>query len=245
MRPTAMVLLATLALLPSSAMAQDDEPEIPLARSRPTSGEPSFSSGRTLGVGETMIGAAAGWPWIWAEAQYALDSSFNIGVRAALLYGSSVMALEPAVGGELSVPMRIHLFGEDVIDLAAYVTPTFSLGEGGGVGEGGNLFSGDLGWSSRLEVGGLLGWRAAERLTLLVGLGGQFGFVHTPAAGDPELMGGVLARLGLEGLISRDTMLFALLEGGLGFAPSRGVALFRGESFPPILRISLGIAYLL
>lgn len=240
-----MMLLAAVLLLPATAFGQDDEPQIPLARSRPTSGEPSLSSGRTLGVGETMIGAAAGWPWIWAEAQYALDSSFNVGVRVSLLYGSSVMALEPAVGGELSVPMRVHLFGEDVVDLAAYVTPTFSVGEAGGVGEGGNLASGDLGLSSRLEVGGVLGWRVAERLTLLAGLGGQVGFVYTPDVADPEIIGGVLARLGLEGLISRDTMLFALLEGGLGFAPDRAVPLFRGQSFPPILRLSLGIAYLL
>ena len=60
-----------------------------------------------------------------------------------------------------------------------------------------------------------------ERFTVLVGLGGQFGFVHTPAAGDPELIGGVLARLGVEGLISRDTMLFAC---GLDLAERRGVS---------------------
>lgn len=244
MRYWLAVALGVLALgVASSAAAQDPDP--PPVRARPTSGEPSLSSGRTLGVGETVIGAAAGWPWIWAQLELAPTSSFNLGIRAAILYGSPIMALEPGVGGELSAPMRIHLHGDGDFDLAAYVTPAFTFAEAAAVGEGGTIFGSDFGWASRLELGGVIGWRAMERFTVLVGLGGQIGFVHTPALGDPEVIGGVIARLGVEGLISRDTMLFAVAEGGLGFAPARGgLALFR-DAFPPILRVSLGVAYLL
>ena len=245
----APLLAATLAAAPSAAAQDGDgesELQVPPARARPTSGEASLSSGRTLGVGETLIAGAAGWPWIWAQVTLAPTSSFNLGVRAALLYGSSIMAFEPAVGGELSAPMRVHLFGEGEFDLAAFLTPAFTVGEAAGVGEGGTVWAGDLGWSSRLELGGLIGWRPMERFTLLVGLGGYVGFVHTPSVGDPEVVGGVLARVGVEGLISRDTMLFAVADGGLGFAPQRGAGapLFRA-AFPPIFRVSLGVAYLL
>jgi hypothetical protein len=237
----------TLALLlaPLAAGAQDDDDSLPPVAARPTSGEASLQSGRTLGTGEVMIAAAAGWPWIWAQLELALTSSFNVGVRAALIYGSPIMALEPGVGGELSVPMRIHLYGEGELDFAIYATPAFTFGEGATVGEGDSVYSGDFGWSSRLEAGGVLGFHAMEGVTLIIGAGGHVGFVHTPSVGDPEVIGAVLARFGVEGLISRDTMLFALAEGGVGFAPSRmGLNLFR-ESFPPVLRLSLGLAYLM
>ena len=250
----ALAALTSLALwiaagVPSPAAAQDDdsaERVPPVAAS--TSGEASLQSGRTLGVGETMIGAAAGWPWIWAQVELGLSSAFNLGVRVAMLYGSPIMALEAGVGGELAVPMRIHVYGQHDhdLDVSIFATPAFTFGEAAGVGEGGTVFSGDFGWSSRLELGALIGYRAMERFTLLFGLGGHVGFVHTEAVGDPEVIGGLLARFGLEGLISRDTMLFAVAEGGVGFVPDRGAGapLFRG-GVPPILRISLGVAYLL
>ena len=131
----ALAALTSLALwlaagVPSPAAAQDDdsaERVPPVAAS--TSGEASLQSGRTLGVGETMIGAAAGWPWIWAQVELGLSSAFNLGVRVAMLYGSPIMALEAGVGGELAVPMRIHLYGEGDLDLAAFITPAFAIGE--------------------------------------------------------------------------------------------------------------------
>jgi hypothetical protein len=236
----------TLALLaaPPAAAAQEADPLPPVA-ARPTSGEASLQSGRTLGTGQVMVAGAVGWPWIWAQLEVALTSSFNLGIRASLLYGSPVMALEAGAGGELSVPMRIHLHGEGDLDVAVFATPAFTFGEASTAGEGGTVFAGDFGWSSRLEAGGVIGWRAMEGLTLLAGAGGHAGFVHTPEVGDPEVVGALFARLGVEGLISRDTMLFAAAEGGVGFAPSRlGVNLFR-EPFPPFLRLSLGVAYLM
>lgn len=193
-----------------------------------------------------MIAAAAGWPWIWAQLELAPTSSFNLGVRAALIYGSPIMALEAGAGAELAVPMRIHLFGEDRLDLAVFVIPAATFGEGATVGEGGTVYAGDFGWSSRIEAGGVLGWRPSDGLTWVFGAGGHVGFVHVPASGEASAVGAALARVGVEGLVARDMMLFALAEAGVGFAPSRAAPnpVFR-ESFPPLLRVSLGLAYLL
>ncbi len=241
----ARLLALALVLVAAPASAQDGEP--PPLHARPTSGEASLFSGRTLGVGETMIAGAAGWPGIFALIEHAITTSFNLGVRAGLTYGSPVMALVPAVGGELTVPMRIHLLGEGDFDMAAYLEPAFAFGEGAAAGEVGTIYSGDFGWSSRLELGGLLGFHVQEGLTLLVGFGGYVGFVHVPAAGDPSVIGAALARLGIEGLISRDTMLFAITDGGVGFADDRGLGgpVFDAGLASVIFRIALGLAYLL
>ena len=241
----ACLLALVVSLVAPSAHAQDDD--LPPVRSRPTSGEASLFSGRTLGVGETMVAGMAGWPGISALVEHAPTSSFNLGVRAGLTYGSPVMALVPAVGGELGVPIRIHLHGEGDFDMAAYLEPAFAFGEGAAMGEVGTLYSGDFGWSSRLELGGLLGFHVQERLTILVGFGGHVGFVHVPSAGDPSVVGAAIARVGIEGLISRDTMLFALADGGVGFADDRGLGapLYDAGLASVILRIALGIAYLL
>lgn len=236
-----------LVLLAAAPVAAQDDPDTPPVFARPTSGEASLFSGRTLGVGETMIGGSAGWPGIYAIVEHAITTSFNLGVRAGLTYGSPIMALVPAVGGELTIPMRIHLLGEGDFDMAAYLEPAFAFGEGAAHGEVGTIYSGDFSWSSRLEFGGLLGFHVQERLTVLVGFGGGIGFVHVPAAGDPSVIGQVLARLGIEGLISRDTMLFAVADGGVGFADDRGPGgpIFDAGLASVIFRIALGIAYLL
>lgn len=240
-------MLRTLAiafLLASSAHAQEIEP--PPLSDRPTSGEASMLSGRTLGTGEVMIGAGVGWPWLWAQLELAPTSTFNIGIRAALLYGSPIMGLVPGVGGELALPTRIHLHGDENVDISVFVHPAFVISEGAVVGEvPPSALSGSFGWSTRLEAGGLFAIRPIERFTVNIGVGGCFGFVHTPAAGGPEVIGGVFARFGIEGLISRDTVLFAEIDGGIGFAPTRmGLAVY-GQNVPPLLRVSLGVAYLL
>lgn len=246
--------IALLIAAPALANAQptesdESEPEStenapPPARARPTSGEASLSSGRTLGVGEVMIAGAVGWPWIWAQLELAPTSSFNIGLRAALVYGSPVMSLQPGVGGEVAIPMRIHLMGEGDFDLAAYITPAFTAGEAAIVGQSTTL-RGAFGWGSRLEFGGLVGFHVMERLTIIAGLGGVVGFVHTPDEGNVYAVGGLTARFGVEGLISRDTMLFAIADGGVGFADDRSIPLFSPGLTDAVLRISLGVAYLL
>ena len=235
-------LLLFVSFFTSLASAQDP---LPPPEARPTSGEASLLSARTLGTGEVMVAGAVGWPWLWIQLELAPTSTFNIGIRAAVLYGSPLMALQPGAGGELSVPTRIHLHGDENIDIAVFVTPAFTVGEAALVGEGGSVYASDLGWSTRLEAGGLFGIHLQERLTLYFGLGGHVGFVHTPGVGYLEAIGALFASAGIEGLISRDTMLFAKADGGAGIAPTRsGPVLFGQGTVPPLLRVSLGVAYL-
>src|SRR5687768_6384965 len=99
---------------PSIARAQSAEDgwAAPETATRPTSGEASFLSGRTLGVGQALMAASLGWPGFWAQLELAPDSGINVGVRGAVVYGSPVMGLVAGAGGELSVPIRVHVFGE-------------------------------------------------------------------------------------------------------------------------------------
>ncbi len=243
-----LALAAIVALCASAtASAQDRLPgEIdPPPAVATTSGDASLLSGRTNGTGEVMIAGAAGWPWIWAQVDIAFDPAFNLGIRASLLYGSPFMAFEPGVGGEASLPMRFHVYGEDRLDLAIFATPAAVFGEAATTGQGGTAASGEFGWGLRLEGGLLAGYQALDRVTLILGAGGHLGMVNTPSASDFNLVGAAFLRAGVEGLISRDTLLFVLADGGVGFSPTRtGGPLFR-ESFPPVFRISLGVGYLL
>lgn len=244
-RALAWSLFAALTLSAAGAAAQQQGEIEPPPVVATTSGDVSLLSGRTNGTGEVVIAGAAGWPWIWAQVDVAFDPALNIGLRAALLYGSPFMQFEPGVGGEASLPVRIHVFGEDVFDLSIFATPTFTFGEAVITGQGGTAAAGDFGWGSRLDAGLVAGWRALEKITVILGAGGHIGFVNTPSADDFNVIGGAFLRAGIEGLLSRDTMLFALADGGVGFAPTRtGGPLFR-SNFPPLFRISLGVGYLL
>jgi len=237
-------LASSLFVLLFASLASAQDP-LPPPEARPTSGEASLLSARTLGTGEVMIAGAVGWPSLWIQLELAPTSTFNIGIRAAVLYGSPLMALQPGAGGELSVPTRIHLHGDENIDIAVFVTPAFTLGEAALVGEAGTAYASDLGWSSRLEAGGLFGIHVQERLTVFFGVGGHVGFVHTPAVAYVDVIGAIFASAGVEGLISRDTMLFGKVEGGAGIAPTRGGPVLFGQgTVPPLLRVSLGVAYL-
>src|SRR5688500_12363365 len=111
-------LVAWLALAPD-VYAQDA-----------TEREASFLSGRTLGAGQTMMAAALGWPGFWAHAEFAPETSVNVGFRVAVVYGSPVMGLVAGAGGELTIPIRVHVFGQNDIDVALRIAPALSLGEG-------------------------------------------------------------------------------------------------------------------
>src|SRR5690606_14861017 len=137
----------------SAARAQDDG--LPPPEARPTSGEASLLSGRTLGSGEVMIAGAAGWPWIWVQLELAPTSGFNFGIRAALLYGSPLMGVRPGVGAEISAPIRIHLHGDAGVDIAVFVTPALAIGEASTAGELG-IFAADLSYSTRVEAGSVV-----------------------------------------------------------------------------------------
>lgn len=219
---------ALLAWLPAEARA-----------SRPTSGDMSLLSGRTLGVDHTVMAAGLGWPGFWAQVELAPSSTFNLGIRGEVDYGSPIIGLGTAIGGGASVPMRIHFYGEGHLDLALGIRPLGVVGEGSTVGAEG-VFSDDLGWGVGSEARLLLGYQASEDVTLGAGAGGGLYYVDVPDADDGnDIVGSLLASVVIEALMRRDTMLFAEIVTGYGFAPGPR---FDGNA---VLRVSLGVAYLL
>lgn len=249
----ALVVAALLACGVPRARAQTAEdgwaPPVPES-DRPTSGDASLLSGRTLGTGEAMLAAGVGWPGIWAHLELAPSSTMNLGIRASVLYGSPSMGLRVGLGGELSVPIRIRLWGEHDTDLALRVTPRGALGEGAIFGEGPlSTFGGELGWMARIDAEVIVGVHFAPAVTFFAGAGLGGGLSHVPAASNPEGIGRIEATLGIEGLLARDTMLFVEAKLGYGIArepfgrPHYGNGLGDIERF--VLGVSFGVGYLL
>lgn len=237
--------------LPGTARAQtaEDGWAPPVAEGdRPTSGDASLLSGRTLGNGEVMLAAALGWPGFWAHLELAPSSTVNLGIRATVLYGSPVMGVRVGAGGEVSIPIRIRLWGEGEADLALRLTPRAALGEGLLFGET-TTFGGELGWMARIDAEAVVGFHPDPRVTFIFGIGVGGGLSHVPAAASPEGLGRIEATVGVEGLLARDTMLFAEVKAGYGIArapngrPFYGAGLGDGERV--VLGLSLGVAYLL
>lgn len=219
------------AAVPSSALAE---------AGRPTSAAMSIASGRTLGNDETVLAAGIGWPSLWAGFWLAPSSQLNLGVRASALFGNSIFGFETGTGGELSLPIRFHIFGKGDLDVAIAITPHGTIGQGSVAGQQG-AYKDNLGWAVRGDGGLLAGAHVSDAVTIALGVMGTFGFVSTPdntVTGD-ALVAGVQLVAGIEALMSRDTMLFVLTEGGWGFAPDE---LFGSHAAG---RIWLGIAYLL
>jgi hypothetical protein len=240
-----LVLVIALAL-PSIAHAQTsssaEDPYAPPTGDRPTSGDASLFSGRTLGVGNVMLAAMAGWPGASAQLELAPTSLFNIGIRGSFLWGSPMMGVVVGLGGELAVPMRLRVWGENQVDLAIVLEPMFAIGPGNAYGEQayGNL----LGYGSRLDAGARLGWQADPHFTLFVGATAGGGFAEVPRMGSSvQPIGVVYGTIGGEVLTSRDFMLFLRSDLGYGLAPDRmGVPYFQDRFF---LRLVFGGAFLL
>ena len=206
---------------------------------RPTSGDMSLLSGRTLGNGETLLAAALGYPSFWAELMLAPSSTFNFGFRGSVAIASPVMGFGTGVGGSFSVPIRLHLLGAGTLDIAAFFEPQVFAGEGALSGQmEESPFANNFGFGVGGLVGAVAGAQVADAVTLILGLGGDVVYVSTEGVGG-ELVGTGIAFLGIEALMSRDTMLFVEARGGIGFKPE---LLFEG---PEVVRISLGLAYLL
>lgn len=239
---TFLFALLVLSALPVSAQTEADGWAPPVAEGdRPTSGDMSLLSGRTLGNGEVVLAAALGWPGFWAHVELAPSSTFNLGVRAAVLYGSPAMGLGVGGGGELSIPMRIRIWGERETDLAIRLTPRAAVGEGVLFGQGGS-FGGDLAWMARLDAEAVLGWHLDPRVTFVFAAGGGGGVSHVINT-NVEGIGRILGTIGVEGLLARDTMMFAEVNAGVGLArDTAGVPVYP-ERF--VLGLSLGIGYLL
>jgi hypothetical protein len=206
---------------------------------RPTSGDMSLLSGRTLGNGETVLAAGLGYPSFWAELMLAPSSTFNLGFRGSVAIASPVMGFGTGVGGSLSIPIRLHLLGAGTLDIAAFFEPMVFAGAGALAGQlEDSPFANNLGFGVGGTVGAVAGAQVADAVTLIFGLGGDVVLVLTEGT-DAELVGTGLAFVGVEALMSRDTMLFVEARGGVGFKPE---LLFEG---PEVVRISLGLAYLL
>ncbi len=221
-----VIALTTLLAAPTTA-----------AQTRPTSDDVSVLSGRTVGNGEVVLAAGLGWPGFWAEVLLAPSSQFNLSIRAGFHYGSPLLGLETGVGGELSFPMRLLLYGEDNIDLAAYLRPFGIVGEGVLVGQEGT-FANDIGWAVGTDAGLKVGFHVSDAVTLGTGTLVRFAYVDTPDASDGNgIVLGVAILASVEANMSRATTLFLELQGGYGFAADR---LFNNHA---MLVVSFGLAY--
>lgn len=225
----ALLLTSVLSVFAGGAQAQ----------SRPTSDEVSILSGRTMGNGEVVLAAAIGWPGFWAQATFAPTSRFNLGVRATVLYGSPLMGFGAGIGGELSVPMRLHVHGHDRLDVSIFARPFGVVGEGVLVGQQ-MFFADEVGFGIGSELGGLLGYSPRDGLTLTFGVAGLGAYVDVPdSSGAQHAVGAFFAMAGVEINVSRETMLFVDLQGGYGLRPANT---FDGAG---LLRVAIGAAYLL
>lgn len=228
----------------TQASAQQEGEGEPLARvAGPTSGAASLLSGRTLGAGQVVVAAAAGWPGVSGELALAPTSEINVHVRARLLYGAPLLGLVEGLGAELAVPVRVHVLGDGQIDLAVRITPRVSIGEGRLFGEREGL-GGALAGGLVVDVHGVLGFAIDPNVTLLAGLGGGAGGSSVEGSSMGIAWVARLAgELGVEALLSRDVMLFAHVEAGYGFAPDRaGLAFYPGRE---LLAVTLGAGYVL
>lgn len=207
------------------------------AQPRPTSGDISVHSGRTVGNGEVVLAAGLGWPGFWAEALFAPSSRFNLSVRVGVDYGSPLLGFATGVGGEVSLPMRLLVYGEDDIDIALALRPYGVMGEGALVGQE-NAFADDLGWAVGAEGGVRAGFHVTDAVTLVGGALLDVAYVDVP---DAERSNGVMfgagALAGLEALLSRSTLLFVVLKAGYGLGPENA---FDSRA---LFRASFGLAY--
>ena len=191
-----------------------------------------------MGNGEVALAGAVGYPGAWGQLTLAPSSTVNVGIRAGVLYGSPVAGFQTGFGGLVSVPLRFHLLGRGSVDLALTVEPMVALGEGALAGEGG-AFADNLGVAGGLSAGVIAGWRATGALTFAFGAAAETWILSVVDTDDVEVAGIGLAIVGVEALLSRDTMLFAEFRGGFGIRPR---ALFGSAG---VFRFAAGLAYLL
>lgn len=145
------------------------------------------------------------------------------------------MGFSTALGGQLSLPMRIHVYGESDVDLAIALRPFGMLGEGAMVGQEG-IYADDLGGGAGLEAGVRAGFHVSDAVTLATGVFFEGAFVRTQGAGNGGTFAfGVLGAV--EAVMSRATMLFFAVGGGYGVA-SEDLFDRRG-----VVRLHLGLAY--
>lgn len=229
----AILLGSLLSPLRGGTARADDAP----SANRPTSGDVSIRSGRTLGTGKTVLAAGIGWPGAVAEIHFAPSPRLNVGIRANIDYGSPFLGTGTGGGGGLSVPLRFHIHGKGNLDVSILAEPGVRFGEGALVGQRG-VFSNDFGVGAKLDAGPLFGLRVSKAVTLTAAPLLSLGYVTVPKASGSAIAG-LAGLLGIEALMSSDTLLFAEARFGYGFAPA---GLFNGHE---MLSVVFGVGYLL
>lgn len=206
----------------------------PAFADRPTSDDLSLISGRTVGNGEVVISAGLGWPGFFAEILFSPSSSFDLSLRGHVDYGG-LLGTATGVSGGVSVPMRLHLYGEDDIDVALAARPFAVFGEGAIMGEEGT-FADDFGYALGIEAGVRAGFHVSDAATLTVGAAGLFAWTNVKGAGGGAVGGGA-PLVGIEANFNRQTLFFAELLLGYAGAPENR---FSRQMW---MRLALGIAY--
>lgn len=206
------------------------------AQSRPTSDDLSILSGRTVGNGEVVLSGGLGWPGFWVEVLLSPTSRFDLSIRAHVDYGAQV-GFSTALGGGLSLPMRLHVYGHDDIDVALALRPFALVGEGATVGQQGT-FANDVGYGLGVEGGARVGFHLGDVTTIALGATALFAWTDVPDAdGAGNVLGAVAGIFGVEGVMTRSTMLFLEAQAGYAFVAE---GLF---DRPLYVRLSVGMSY--
>ena len=222
----AMASLVLLGCFAAEARADD----------RPTSDDLSLISGRTVGNGEVVLSAGLGWPGFFAEVLFSPSSRFDLALRGHVDYGA-MLGTETGVGGGVSVPMRLHLYGQGITDLALAVRPFVLFGEGALMGEEG-VFADDFGWSVGVEAGVRAGFQVGESTTLTAGAAFLFAWTDVPdATTGGGVLGGAAPVIGIEAAFTRQTLFFIEALAGYAGAPENR---FSRQVW---MRFALGIGY--
>lgn len=206
----------------------------------PTSSAISIVGARTLSSGSTLVSGEAGWPGAYATLHLAPSSTFNLGFRGGVAYGSPFLSLASGIGGQLEANARLHLYGHDNIDVAASLALGGVVGDGALFGEIEN-YKDNLGYGAYVDPGVVASFAVSRTLTLSGGVVTSFAYMTVPDRNiDPShKLASAGLKLAVETLLSRDLLLFAQITAGAGLKQNRQ---FDNNA---LLRLSLGAAFLM
>jgi hypothetical protein len=227
-RVTRGLLVAMLAALPASALAEGRGPF-------------SIRGGRLIGHGEDAISAGAGWPSAYFQYDTGVSSSFDLGLRGEFFWGSPTTShgrlLATHLGAGLSAPLRLALSESRRIGIALGLRP--GLYAGGFTGSRGARFGDDAtGFGVQVAPGALVTIAASDRLNVVAGAELPVLFLFVPDA-DVEVFLPIVPFVGLEIGLADDleaTVLGAFGPGLHVHEPAAGIE--------TAIQVAVGIAYL-
>lgn len=199
-------------------------------RRGPTNGATSIWGARTLRPGQHVLSVGGGWPSAFVQYDLAPSQRFGLGLRGDLYYGSPFYDFDTALGLGFSVPMRIHLYGRNKIDMGLGLRPGITIGEGelfidhqfydDGFGFG--LHLGDPAFLFNITPIPTLTVFARAELQIVLVIGPNDGSDPDEFDdGDDAFLVGTLGFVGgVEFHLSRTVNLFVLTGVGPGFQPS-------------------------